>query len=68
MNGVADLGNWTTLVWIVSLIVVNLVFGFAHSSQRVTRIVDNGFMGLLLGLVYLGTGRNFAVPIVADGV
>jgi uncharacterized protein len=67
MNRVADLGNRTTFAWIVSVIVVNILFGLAHSSQGVTGIIDEGFMGLLLGLIYLGTGRNLAVPIVAHG-
>jgi len=33
-----------------------------------TGIIDEGFIGLLLGLIYLRTGRNLAVPIVAHGV
>jgi uncharacterized protein len=68
MNRVADLGNRTTLAWVASLVLVNIVFGFAHSYQGVTGIIDEGFMGLLLGLMYLGMGRNLAVPIVAHGV
>jgi membrane protease YdiL (CAAX protease family) len=44
------------------------VFGLAHSSQGVTGIIDEGFMGLLLDLMYLGTDRNLAVLIVAHGV
>ena len=31
-------------------------------------VIDEGLMGLLLGLMYLGSGRNLAVPIVAHGV
>jgi membrane protease YdiL (CAAX protease family) len=68
MNRVADLGDRTSLAWIASLLVVNIAFGFAHSYQGVTGIIDEGFMGLLLGLLYLGLGRNLAVPIVAHGV
>ena len=68
MNRVAGLGNRTRLAWIVSLLVVNVVFGFAHSYQGGTGIVEEGIAGVLLGLVYLGTRRNLAVPIVAHGV
>lgn len=68
MNHVARLGNRTRLAWIVSLLVVNAVFGLAHSYQGVTGIVEEGIAGVLLGLIYLGTGRNLAVPIVAHGV
>jgi membrane protease YdiL (CAAX protease family) len=68
MNRVAGLGNRTRLAWMVSLLVVNAVFGCAHSNQGLTGIVEEGIAGVLLGLVYLGTGRNLAVPIVAHGI
>lgn len=68
MNRVADLLNRTRSAWIVSLIVVHAGFGLAHAYQGITGIIDEGLAGLLLGLVYLGTKRNLAVPIVAHGV
>jgi len=34
----------------------------------VTGIIDEGFMGLLLGLMYLGSGRNLLIPIIAHGI
>ncbi len=68
MNRVADLMNRTQRAWIVSLIVVHVGFGLAHAYQGVTGVIDEGLMGLLLGIVYLRTGRNLAVPIVAHGV
>jgi len=68
MNRVADLLNRTRAAWVLSLIVVHVGFGFAHAYQGATGIIDEGLMGLLLGLIYLRTGRNLAVPIVAHGV
>lgn len=68
MNRVAGLGKYTRFAWIVSLLVANAVFGLAHSNQGVTGIVEEGIAGVLLGLMYLGTRRNLAVPIVAHGV
>ena len=69
MNRVADLLNRTRRAWIISLIAVGVGFGLAHAYQGVTGVIDEGLMGLLLGLIYLlGTGRNLAVPIVAHGV
>jgi len=68
MNRVADLLNRTRPAWIVSLIAVHVGFGLAHAYQGATGIIDEGLMGLLLGLVYLGTGRNLAVPIAAHGI
>jgi len=68
MNRVADLGNRTRLAWIVSLVVVNVAFGFAHSYQGVTGIIQEGFPGVLLGVMFLRTGKNLSVPIIAHGV
>jgi CAAX protease family protein len=68
MNRVADLLNRTRSAWLVSLIIVHLGFGLAHAYQGITGIVDEGLAGLLLGLTYLGTKRNLAVPIIAHGI
>ena len=68
MNRVADLMNRTRKAWIVSLIVVHVVFGLSHSYQGLTGVIDEGLMGVLLAALYLRTGRNLAVPIVAHGV
>lgn len=69
LNRVAGLGQDTRGSWIVSLIVVSAFFGWAHGeSQGLTGMLQEGFAGLLLGLLYLGSGRKLAVPIVAHGV
>lgn len=68
MNRVADLGSRTGRAWICSLIAVSIVFGLAHAYQGTTGISEEGIAGLLLGLVYLGSGRTLAVPIIAHGV
>jgi membrane protease YdiL (CAAX protease family) len=68
MDRVADLLNRTRHAWIISLIAVQVGFGLAHAYQGVTGVIDEGLMGLLLRLIYLGTGRNLAVSIVAHGI
>lgn len=68
MNRLADLGNRTRAAWLASLVLVNAAFGVAHSYQGITGIIDEGFMGLLLGILYLTCGFNLSVPIVAHGV
>ncbi len=68
MNRVADLMNRTRGAWIVSLIAVHVGFGLAHAYQGWTGAIDEGLMGLLLGVIYLRTGRNLAVPIIAHGI
>jgi len=68
MNRVADLLQRTPRAWIISLFAVHIGFGLAHAYQGVTGVIDEGLMGLLLGMLYLRTGRNLAVPIVAHGI
>jgi hypothetical protein len=68
MNRVADLLNRSRNAWIVSLILVHVGFGLAHAYQGITGILDEGLSGLLLGVAYLGTKRNLAVPIIAHGI
>ena len=68
MNRVADLGHHTRRAWICSLVAVSIVFGMAHAGQGITGVVEEGIAGVFLGVMYLGTGRNLAVPIIAHGV
>jgi membrane protease YdiL (CAAX protease family) len=68
MNRVADLFNRTRAAWMISLFLVHGAFGLAHAYQGWTGIIDEGLMGLLLGIIYLRTGRNLSVPIIAHGV
>jgi len=68
MNRAADLLNCTRLAWTVSLIAVNVGFGLAHAYQGMTGVIDEGLMGVLLGFIYLRTGRNLSVPIIAHGI
>ena len=68
MNRVADLGPRTRGAWIASLFVVSVLFGFAHAYQGPAGVLEEGLAGLLLGLMYLGCGRNLVVPVVAHGL
>jgi len=68
MNRIADLGRRTRGAWMMSLIVVNLAFGLAHTYQGITGVIENCLDGIILGWMYLGTKRNLSVPIIAHGV
>ncbi len=68
MNRVVDLMPRSKAAWVVSLLVVHIGFGLAHAYQGLTGVLDEGLMGVLLGVMYLRTGRNLAVPIVAHGI
>lgn len=68
MNRVADFFHGSRAAWILSLLIVSAVFGYAHNAQGWTGIVEEGTDGLILGLMYMVCRRNLAVPIVAHGV
>ena len=68
MNRVADLFNRTPRAWIISLIIVTRRIWAGARPSGLTGVIDEGLMGLLLGLIYLRTGRNLSVPIIAHGV
>jgi len=68
MNRLAGAGKSTRMAWIGALLLVNIGFGLAHSYQGLPGMIDAGFIGLLLGLVYLAAGRDLLVAIVAHGL
>lgn len=45
-----------------------LIFGLAHFAEGPVGIASNGAFGLLFGWVYLRTGRNLWVTIIAHGL
>jgi len=62
LNRVADLGRDTRTGWIVSLFLISALFGFG-----LTGIIEEGSDEPVLGLMYLASRRNLAIPIVAHG-
>jgi membrane protease YdiL (CAAX protease family) len=68
LNRVAEVLGGRRGAWIGSLVVVSAVFGCAHNNQGLPGMIEEGLAGFFLGLMYLGTGKNLAVPIVAHGI
>src|SRR6266852_2281528 len=68
LNRVADIFGRKQAAWIVNLLIVSIAFGLAHGYQGLTGWIEEGLAGLALGLMYLRTGRNLSVPIIAHGV
>lgn len=54
--------------WTVALLAVSALFGGLHAEQNVAGAAQEALSGLLLGLLFLATGRNLTVPITAHGV
>jgi membrane protease YdiL (CAAX protease family) len=64
----ADLGNRSTIAYIVAMLYVALLFGFGHFYKGPIGIVASTYSGLVLGGIYLLSGRNLWVPILAHGI
>ncbi len=51
-----------------SLLLASALFGWGHTEQGISGWIQEGLSGFLLGTLFLLSGRNLAVPIVAHGV
>jgi membrane protease YdiL (CAAX protease family) len=67
LNRAADLGGGTTRAWWGSMVAVSLLFGLGHLYQGVTGAADSTITGLVLGSLYLLSGRTLRIPIMAHG-
>ena len=68
MKRLAQVFGESRLAWIASLVLASALFGWGHTEQGVSGWVQEGLAGLWLGILFLATGRNLLVPIVAHGV
>jgi membrane protease YdiL (CAAX protease family) len=68
MKRLAQVFGESRTAWGISLVLSSVVFGWGHTEQGVSGWVQEGLSGLLLGVLFLATKRNLAVPIVAHGV
>lgn len=68
MNRIADLIGGTRIGWAVALVAASVMFGLSHFGQGITGVSENFIDGMILGALYLKSGRKLAVPIIAHGV
>ncbi len=68
MNRVAELAGGTTAAWIMSTLIVNILFGLAHDYQDISGIAITAIGGMTYAVLYFLAGRNLAVPIMAHGM
>ncbi len=54
--------------WAAALLSTSVVFGLLHAYQGPTGMVLTGVAGLVFGLLYLGSGRNLWLPILAHAL
>jgi membrane protease YdiL (CAAX protease family) len=68
MKRAADVGGGTRLAWIAGLVLSSALFGYGHFYKGPAGIVDSGVAGLILGGVYLLSGRCLWTGILAHGL
>lgn len=56
------------VAWITACIVQAVLFGLAHAYQNPLGIVMTGTIGLIFSLLFLASGRNLWMPIIAHGL
>ena len=54
--------------WALALAGSSLMFGLAHFSWGLAGMIETATFGLLVGFIYLRTGRNLWVPIIAHAL
>ena len=67
LNRAAEVGNRSTAAYIAGLLVVSVLFGYGHYYKGPAGIIASTVSGLLLGGVYLLSGRNLWTAILTHG-
>jgi membrane protease YdiL (CAAX protease family) len=68
LNRIAGLAGFTQNGRAIALVLTSALFGFSHLHQGITGVSENFIDGLILGVLYLGSSRSLAVPVLAHGV
>jgi membrane protease YdiL (CAAX protease family) len=68
LTRIADLGNRSTLAYVIAMVCVAVLFGFGHYYKGPAGVLDSTYSGLVLGTLFLVSGRNLWAPILAHGL
>lgn len=60
-------GHGTQRAYLVALVLVSVLFGLGHVYQGVSGVIGSAVSGLFFGSLYLASGRNLWLPILAHG-
>lgn len=68
LNRIMDAGAGTVRGSFLSLLFTSALFGIAHGeSQGPGGMLQEGFAGFALGVLYFASGRRLALPVIAHG-
>jgi membrane protease YdiL (CAAX protease family) len=68
LNRLADLLGRSRAGWVLSLIVMGLLFGWGHNYQGSAGLLLNIYDGLVFGVLYLASGRNLWLAVIEHGL
>jgi len=68
MKRAADAGGGGRIAWVLALIAASVLFGFGHYYKGPAGVLDSGISGLLMGAVFLMSGRCLWTCILAHGL
>jgi membrane protease YdiL (CAAX protease family) len=68
MNRAADLFGGTAAAWAAAVLVTSVLFGVGHLYQGASGVASNFASALVYSGLYLLSGRNLWVPILAHGM
>jgi membrane protease YdiL (CAAX protease family) len=64
----ADVGNRSNIAYVAAMLFAAVLFGLGHYYKGPAGVLDSTYSGLVLGSVYLLTGRNLWASILAHGI
>jgi membrane protease YdiL (CAAX protease family) len=68
LTRMADIGGGSTRAWAFSVLGGAILFAIGHYYQGPTGVVDSGVTGLVLGTLYVRSGRNLWTTILTHGL
>jgi uncharacterized protein len=68
LTRLADLGNRSRAAYLLAMVCVAVLFGFGHYYKGPSGVLDSTYSGLVLGALFLLSGRNLWAPILAHGL
>ena len=68
LNRLADLLGRSRAGWVLSLMVMGLLFGWGHNVQGTAGLLLNIYDGLAFGVLYLASGRNLWLTVIQHGL
>ena len=68
INQLGELFQGKKLRKVLPLLLSAVIFGLVHFYQGPIGIITTGLTGLILGVIYLWSGRNLWIAIIAHGL